>query len=583
MLRKDKPSKKAWWPIFVSAQWATHSRFTLQSPVSKAVGSCWSSALSTPRHSKRESVWAGTFFCDTSAATPSTGRRCSQNIAKNACVQLAQNENKAQRSHQANGSAATRTGCVASAQNIMQMLEPPWQCNVCKLRHVEANFPEKHRQRQCSFFRVCLTCEMKKPCFKCGVAKPEAEFGPAAWKARNADRRCCRECTTKQRGCWQCSQCSERKPRAEFTAWQQSRKHTQDGTQVCNACTAFAFVCRLAHRTNQRLARLRQRESRQRHEAILAQTFARRFRKSTRLGKRRWEQTETRTGVAHSSTQQLAVEPDTATPRVYTYLCPHCAKSVQSTVATGQVYHRRGDGCGKKFRVANGLLAGRTLAHTCPTCGTVVHSTKASGQIQITHRTPNGKQCRTDRWPVQNWSQTEPSPNNRTLRARHAETAGPWRTDRACRPPPSVPNVAFCTYKKTNSLSCLPAAKAQTRRARHTETAGPWGTDRACGPGPPLPNVAFWTYKKASCLTCLPAAKAHTRRDCHAKTTGSWGTDRACGPRPPRPVFQPPRLTQGALATPKQQGPEGRTGPAGHGPPLPNVAFWTYKKTSRLT
>ena len=168
----------------------------------------------------------------------------------------------------------------------------PWQCNVCKLWHVEANFPEKHRQRQCSFFRVCLTCEMKKPCFKCGVAKPEAEFGPAAWKARNADRRCCRECTTKQRGCWQCSQCSERKPRAEFTAWQQSRKHTQDGTQVCNACTAFAFVCRLAHRTNQRLARLRQRESRQRHEAILAQTFARRFRKSTRLGKRRWEQTK---------------------------------------------------------------------------------------------------------------------------------------------------------------------------------------------------------------------------------------------------------------------------------------------------
>ncbi|CAL1150877.1 unnamed protein product, partial [Cladocopium goreaui] len=63
----------------------------------------------------------------------------------------------------------------------------PWQCNVCKLWHVETNFPEKHRQRQCSFFRVCLTCEMKKPCFKCGVAKPEAEFGPAAWKARNAD------------------------------------------------------------------------------------------------------------------------------------------------------------------------------------------------------------------------------------------------------------------------------------------------------------------------------------------------------------------------------------------------------------
>ena len=52
----------------------------------------------------------------------------------------------------------------------------PWQCNVCKLWHVEANFPAKHRQRQCSFFRVCLTCELKKPCFKCGVPKPEKDY-----------------------------------------------------------------------------------------------------------------------------------------------------------------------------------------------------------------------------------------------------------------------------------------------------------------------------------------------------------------------------------------------------------------------
>ena len=136
--------------------------------------------------------------------------------------------------------------------------------------------------------------------------------------------------------------------------------------------------------------------------------------------------------------------------------------------------------------------------------------------------------------------------------------------------PPAQPNSRTLKdgpgVRATAATTCLPTAKAQTRRARHTETAAPWGTDGACGPRPPLPNVAFWTYKKASCLTCLPAAKAHTQRDCHAKTAGSWGTDRACGPRPPRPVFQPPRLTQGALATPKQKGPEERMGPAGHGP-----------------
>ena len=160
-------------------------------------------------------------------------------------------------------------------------------------------------------------------------------------------------------------------------------------------------MCRLAHRTNQRLARLRQRETSQRHEAILADV-RKEIQKMHEARQTSTGTEETRTGVAHSSTQQLAVGPNTPTPHVYTYLCPHCAKSVQSTVATGQIDDRRGDDCGKLFRVANGVLAGRTHAHTCPTCGTVVHSTKVSGQIQITHRTPNGKQCRTDRWAVQN-------------------------------------------------------------------------------------------------------------------------------------------------------------------------------------
>ena len=79
----------------------------------------------------------------------------------------------------------------------------PWQCNVCKRWHAETNFPDKHRQRQCSFYRVCLTCETKKPCARCGVAKSEADFGAAAWKARNAERRYCRTCATKMRDHWQ--------------------------------------------------------------------------------------------------------------------------------------------------------------------------------------------------------------------------------------------------------------------------------------------------------------------------------------------------------------------------------------------
>ena len=202
------------------------------------------------------------------------------------------------------------------------------------------------------------------------------------------------------------------------------------------------------------------------------------------------------------------------------------------------------------------------------------------------------------------WAVCLPAVKAHKRRLRHTETAGPWRTDRACRPRPPLPNVAFWTDKKTSSLSCLPAAKAHKRRLRHTETAGPWRTDRACGPRPPLPNVAFWTYKKTSCLSCLPAAKAHKRRLRHTETAGPWRTDRACA-RPPLPnvafwtdrklalwaVFQPPRLTNGAFATPKQQGPEGRTGPAGHGlhcltllsAPTRKLALWAVFQPPRLT
>ena len=265
----------------------------------------------------------------------STCKRCWPSTLKSVHVPFAQSVNQRQPLQQVSGNAMTRSTFAG---------------NVCKLWHAEENFPEKHRQRQCSFFRVCLTCEMRKPCFKCGVAKPEAEFGAVAWKARNADRRCCRECTTKQQGCWQCSQCSDYKPRTEFTAWQQSRKYTQNGTQVCNACTALALVCRLAHRTNRRLARLRQCETCQRHEAILADVR----KEIQKIHEARQTSTgaeEATTDAPHSATQQLA-----ATSRVYTYICPHCTKSVQSTVAAGQVDHRRGDGCGKKIRVANGLV-----------------------------------------------------------------------------------------------------------------------------------------------------------------------------------------------------------------------------------
>ena len=151
----------------------------------------------------------------------------------------------------------------------------PWQCNVCKLWHAEANFPERHRQRQCSFYRVCLTCEVRKTCRKCGEAKSETELGRAAWKARHADRRVCRTCATKAWGHWTCSACREHCPRKEFSAWEAGRSSSRnDGTQRCNECVQRDLVCKIAQHAHARIARQRQRATKQRQEAILADVRA---------------------------------------------------------------------------------------------------------------------------------------------------------------------------------------------------------------------------------------------------------------------------------------------------------------------
>ena len=202
--------------------------------------------------------------------------------------------------------------------------------------------------------------------------------------------------------------------------------YTQDGTQRCNYCLQLLALHRYAHRTQERLRTLRQRLRNEKKEQILEQvrteildvvasrgasscqtSVPRQFRPNNQnphiahrheANRTTTDAPEPKTGAASSSAD---VQPDTATPRQYMYICPHCSKSIQSTVAIGRIYHRHAAGCGKKFRVANGFLAGRTHAHTCPTCNAVVHSTKASGRIQVTHWTPNGKLCRTNHWHVQ--------------------------------------------------------------------------------------------------------------------------------------------------------------------------------------
>ena len=345
----------------------------------------------------------------------------------------------------------------------------PWQCNVCKQWHVEDNFPMKHRQRQCSFYRVCLTCEVKKPCTTCKVAKPESDFGAAAWKARHADRRICRACAVRVRGCWTCTSCENRMPKADFSAWCRRRAHTENGTQTCNYCFQSLALFRCAHRTRQRLRTLRTKLQRQKKEKILDQVradistivrsrlpsscqasvpqeashqvppkieeqcLAEPDGKQTKEAEpKAWQEAiaeevrkeidkivvERKNNIAAAAAQpaagptprtQHAPSPPEganrppqahaarAAQQQYTYKCPACQEAVQSSVFTGKVQTR--GHCGRQFRVAGGVVCNRYV-HACPTCKTPVESTRPHGRIQKTHKTPQGRECKTSQWQV---------------------------------------------------------------------------------------------------------------------------------------------------------------------------------------
>ena len=238
----------------------------------------------------------------------------------------------------------------------------PWQCNVCKQWHMEDNFPMKQRQRQCSFYRVCLTCEVKKPCYACQKPKPESEFGAAAWRARNADRRICQACAVRVRGYWLCAQCHERLPQEKFTAWKEKKHYMQNGTQNCNACISANFLRRIARVAAKRMQPLRRRMQRLRQEGVLKE-----IRAAIRVhvaGRHDVRPTESAATAETASQRQL-----------YNYECLYCQQTVTSSVFCGQVEHRRkGNGCGKQFRVQDGVVSRPLYFHPCPKCGTVVSS-----------------------------------------------------------------------------------------------------------------------------------------------------------------------------------------------------------------
>ena len=324
----------------------------------------------------------------------------------------------------------------------------PWQCNVCKLWQPEKAFSEKHQHNGCSFYPVCRTCETRKPCHLCGQKRLEKDFSAAAWKVRHAARRICKQCTSRTRHHWTCTNCGVQKNKTEFHIFTQKNKD-QNGRQTCDRCVQLVVACSAAAKANARLARTRTKCQEQRKDKVLAEVqaeiarvvAARKQEGQSVESKICSEQTDRRAApnpkVSSGKTQGKAKE----SPSYYKYQCPVCDGTITSTIATGCINHRNVCGhqfrvhngaipdgvwhsyrcpfcdgtikskiangcinhrsvCGHQFRVQNGAISSRKHQHRCPACGTVVQSAKATGRIQSSHKNASGKPCEQKEWVV---------------------------------------------------------------------------------------------------------------------------------------------------------------------------------------
>ena len=296
----------------------------------------------------------------------------------------------------------------------------PYQCNVCRFWFSDEAFPTKHRRNESSCYRVCSACETQKPCHRCNVKKPVAEFTASAWKARHADRRICKACMKK--GHWTCATCHLSLAHIDFSAWLRRRPSGPNGTQECNHCIQSLAARRAAVRARgwleARRRRIRQRAILEQVRAEIASAvLTRNSCQGTKQRKRPRPQngndaSDSPTRARRGETTRVVPNPpqndaredsfevcgNPGVPQAPTwkeYKCPFCQATIQSTVQNGSV-KTTGH---QTFRARNGLVV-RGNRHSCPKCGAEVQSACARGQIRSKHKMSNGKACPTTRWYV---------------------------------------------------------------------------------------------------------------------------------------------------------------------------------------
>eukprot|EP00435_Cladocopium_sp_Y103_P022987 s1345_g5.t1 len=341
--------------------------------------------------------------------------------------------------------------CVKRHADVGQ----PWQCMTCNAWKEKQGFAETYARPQCTFFRICTTCEKTKLCAGCGARKAEENFSAAAWKrTRAAGARLCLVCARQAHGLWTCNKCKIKKAKGSFQTWA-LRNGDQNGQQVCDRCQTPELARSIVARAIERLAATQVKVARQRHEKVIAEVVAEIARKrkldwraageNHRKAARAEAQRQTRPEPSVTEAEPLPTERDVtqAAPIRFQYVCPFCEGEVSSSVRSGQVNHRGACGrkfqvkdghvaakefvytcpyckgtvrskvetgrvdhrgiCGNQFRVQNGAVTSGTRrhAHTCPLCRTVVWSSRAAGRIQVKHTAPSGQPCSQTSWTAE--------------------------------------------------------------------------------------------------------------------------------------------------------------------------------------
>ena len=214
----------------------------------------------------------------------------------------------------------------------------PWQCMACNAWKEEKAFPAEYARPQCTFYRVCSTCENTKVCSACGHRKGRDGFSSSAWARARLGARPCLLCASKSRGWWNCNQCQKGKSTSEFQKWR-DKYRKQNGRQVCDKCWAPQPARSVVVKAQDRLRRSREQVARRKRDKVVAEVMA--LIQAQRKGQ----------GAGHEGTQgQAGLHRPAARDQ---------EKTVQEvTMATQQ---RRG---AKRPRQEDGKL----VCYTCPFC-----------------------------------------------------------------------------------------------------------------------------------------------------------------------------------------------------------------------